>query len=84
MTREETKRDLHHLYGHWPDRMASKDSSMKAHRFYEWLKAMDTGILSYGNFGDGTIDQHIAVWIEEWENDRAAHRIEHESVTPAS
>jgi hypothetical protein len=77
MTREETKRDVHHLYGHWRDRMASADSSMKAVLFYNWLKSMDTGILSYGNFGPGAIHQHIAVWIQEWENAPQAHRTDH-------
>ena len=84
MTREETKRDIHPLYGHWPGRTASKNGGMKALLFYDWLKTMDTGILSYGNFADGAIDQQIALWIEEWENDGAPHRIEHEPVIPAS
>jgi hypothetical protein len=50
---------------------------MRAVLFYDWLKSMDTGILSYGNFGPGAIHQHIAVWIREWENDPRAHRTDH-------
>jgi hypothetical protein len=56
----------------WPDGLASNDSRMKALLFYEWLKSMDTGILSYGNFGDGAVYPHIAVGIEEWEKDTEA------------
>ena len=82
MTREETKRDVHHLYGHWRNRMASRDSRMNALLFYAWLKTLDTGILSYGNFGPGAIYQHIAGWIEEWENEPAARRTQHRAVTP--
>jgi len=77
MTREETKRDIRHLYGHWRDGMASRNRNIKAPLFYDWLKSMDTGILSFGNFGPGAIHEHIAVWIEEWENEPEAYRIEH-------
>ena len=76
MTMEETKQDIHHLYGHWPDRRAVKGSGMKALLFYEWLETMDTGILSFGNFGEGEVYQHIAVWIAEWEKDPETHQIE--------
>jgi hypothetical protein len=75
MTREETKQDLHQLYTHWPKRMACDDRSMKAVQFYNWLISLDTGILSYGNFGDGVIYQNIAVWVEEWEKDPETHQI---------
>jgi hypothetical protein len=84
MTREETKRDIHHLYAHWPGRMAITGSGKKALLFYEWLEAMDTGILSFGKFGDGEVYPQIAAWIDEWENHRAPHRIEPEPVTPTS
>jgi hypothetical protein len=77
MTREETKRDVHHLYGHWRRRMASRDSCSKALLFYNWLRSIDTGILSFGAFGPGAIHKHIAVWVEEWEKGPVAHRIEH-------
>ena len=77
MTREETKRDIHHLYAHWPDRTADSDSRKKALLFYEWLKSMDTGILSYGTFGDDAIFEHVAEWVEEWEKNPTPHRPEH-------
>ena len=77
MTREETKRDLHHLYGHWRDQTPGGDSSTKALMFYAWLKSVDTGILSFGNFGPGEIHEHIAVWIEEWEGHPEFCRTEH-------
>lgn len=77
MTREETKRDVHHLYEHWQRRMASRDSCSKALLFYNWLGSMDTGILSFGTFGPGAIHQHIAAWVEEWEKEPVAHRTEH-------
>jgi hypothetical protein len=50
---------------------------MKAPLFYEWLKSMDTGILSFGNFGDGGVYQHIAARIEEWEKQPETHEVEH-------
>ena len=77
MTREETKRDIHHLYGHWRDKTPGSDTSSKAHMFYNWLRSVDTGILSFGNFGPGEIHEHIAVWIEEWEAAPEAARIQH-------
>jgi hypothetical protein len=77
MTREETKRDLHHLYSHWSERLASSDHHRKAHSFYNWLKAVDTGILSFGNFGPGPIPQHIATWVAEWERKRVAYEVRH-------
>jgi hypothetical protein len=64
MTREETKRDVHHLYGHWRDKIPGGDSSAKPGMFYAWLKSVDRGILGFGNVGPGAIHQHIAVWIE--------------------
>jgi hypothetical protein len=77
MTREETKQDIHHLYGHWPGRTANNDSVTKGLLFYEWLKSMDTGVLSFGNFGEGVTCQHITVWIEEWEKDPESRPFEH-------
>lgn len=77
MTKAETKRDVHHLYGHWPERTAVKDSHVKARLFYKWLEFMDTGILNYGDFGGGEIVQHIAAWVNEWEGDRGSRITQH-------
>jgi hypothetical protein len=57
--------------------MVSRDSRMNALLFYAWLKTMDTGILSYGNFGPGAVYHHIAEWIEEWETAPVARRAAH-------
>jgi hypothetical protein len=77
MTKAETKRDIHHLYGHWPERTAVEDSNVKALLFYQWLESMDTGILNFGEFGDGAVVQHIAAWVQEWEGHRGLRVTQH-------